>query len=67
MKATSNNNIDKVIINKKGNEIDSIESVYSFDKAKIHELIESVGYGEINLKVKDGKIVHIVSAKKEKL
>ncbi len=66
LKATSNNNVDKVTINKKGNEIDSIESVYSSDKS-IHELIESVGYGEINLTIKNGKVVHTKSVSRKKL
>ena len=67
LKATANNNADKVIINKKGNDIDSIESVYSSDKSKIHELIDSVGYGEINLTVKNGKVVHTKSISRKKL
>ena len=66
IRATSNPSSEKIIINKKGVDIDSIESVYSTDKSKIHELIESVGYGEMNLKIKNGKVVHIKSTKKEK-
>ena len=67
LKATANSNVDKITINKKGNEIDSIESVYSSDKSKIHELIESVGYGEVSLTIKDGKVVHTKSVSRKKL
>ena len=67
LKTTADNRVDKVIIHKKGNDIDSIESVYSCDKSKIHELIDSVGYGEINLTIKDGKIVHTKSVSRRKL
>lgn len=61
---------DKVIVTKHGNKITNIDKIYTGKKEEflaLHQLVENVEYGNVTLKVVDGKISNLEIIKKEKV
>ena len=59
---------EKIVIKRKNNRMTFIEKEYSqMPKGELHKMIETIGYGEITLSVRNNKVIMIKSVKQEKL